>query len=127
MTTQSTHTPAHTLFKVLPGAEGAAVTNVAIWFNDQPLTVPGGRSVAAALLAAGVSRFRATPVSGAPRAPFCMMGACFDCLVEIDGVPSRQSCMVEGKAGMRLRSQEGARDLPPVSFADAPMENAHGR
>ncbi len=127
MTTQSTHTPTHALFRPLPGAQGAAATQVAIWFNDQPLTVPDGRSVAAALLAAGVSRFRATPVSGAPRGPFCMMGACFECLVEIDGVPSRQACMVEVKAGMRIHSQEGARDLPPAHLTDAPMENAHGR
>ena len=113
-----------TLFKPLNGAEA---NNIEIWFNDQPLTVPAGRSVAAALLAAGVSRFRATPVSGAPRAPYCMMGACFECLVEIDGVPSRQSCMVEVKAGMRVRSQEGARDLPPMDQTDAPLENAHAR
>ena len=112
-----------TLFKPL-NAEGAPID---IWFNDQRLSVPGGRSVAAALLAGGVSRFRATPVSGAPRAPYCMMGACFECLVEIDGVPSRQSCMVEVRAGMRIRSQEGARDLPPMDLTDAPLENAHGR
>ncbi|TDY26505.1 2Fe-2S iron-sulfur cluster protein [Paraburkholderia sp. BL6665CI2N2] len=126
MTTQSTHT----LFKPLSGAQGSAATHVAIWFNGRPLSVPGGCSVAAALLAAGVSRFRATPVSGAARAPFCMMGACFDCLVEIDGMPSRQACMVEVKAGMRIRSQEGARDLPPLGAtapADAPLENAHER
>ncbi|WNC88198.1 (2Fe-2S)-binding protein [Paraburkholderia sp. FT54] len=126
MTTQSTHT----LFKPLPGAQGAAATHVGIWFNDQPLSVPGGCSVAAALLGAGISRFRATPVSGAARAPFCMMGACFECLVEIDGMPSRQACMVEVKAGMRIRSQEGARDLPPFGTAgitDAPLENAHDR
>jgi predicted molibdopterin-dependent oxidoreductase YjgC len=86
-------------------------TSVEIWFNDQALTVPGGRSVAATLLAAGVTRLRATPVSGAPRAPYCMMGACFECLVEIDGVPSRQSCMVNVRDGMRIRSQEGARAL----------------
>ncbi|WP_025597172.1 (2Fe-2S)-binding protein [Burkholderia sp. WSM2230] len=134
MTTRSTQTPdpariqtpAPTLFRPLPGADAAA-TNIAIWFNEQPLTVPSGRSVAAALLAAGVARFRATPVSGAPRGPFCMMGACFECLVEIDGVPSRQACMVEVKAGMRIRSQEGARDLPPANRADASLENAHGR
>jgi predicted molibdopterin-dependent oxidoreductase YjgC len=114
----------HTLFRPLPGADAASID---IFFNDRALTVPGGRSVAAALLAAGVSRFRATPVSGAPRAPYCMMGACFECLVEIDGVPSRQACMVEVKAGMRIRSQEGARDLPPAQLTDAPMENAHGR
>lgn len=109
-----------TLFKPLNG-EGAAID---IWFNDQRLSVPRGRSVAAALLAAGVSRFRATPVSGAPRAPYCMMGACFECLVEIDGVPSRQSCMVAVRDGMRIRSQEGARDLPPVAVS---LEDAHGR
>lgn len=108
------------LFKTLPGADAP----VDIWFNDQPLRVPGGRSVAAALLAAGIARFRATPVSGAPRAPYCMMGACFECLVEIDGVPSRQSCMVTVRAGMRIRSQEGARDLPP---ADVSLEDAHAR
>jgi predicted molibdopterin-dependent oxidoreductase YjgC len=108
------------LFKALPGADAP----VDIWFNDQPLRVPGGRSVAAALLASGIARFRATPVSGAPRAPYCMMGACFECLVEIDGVPSRQSCMVTVRDGMRIRSQEGARDLPPVVVS---LEDAHGR
>ena len=118
------------LFRVLSPAAGtdaqAEATTIQIWFNDQPLSVPGGRSVAAALLAAGVQRFRATPVSGAPRAPYCMMGACFECLVEIDGMPSRQSCLVAVQDGMRIHSQEGARDLPPLSDVN-PVENAHGR
>ncbi|MEX3690182.1 (2Fe-2S)-binding protein [Paraburkholderia sp. BR14263] len=124
MTAQSPQAPAP-LFKTLSDAE----TRVDIWFNGQPLSVPVDRSVAAALLAAGVSRFRATPVSGAPRAPFCMMGACFECLVEIDGVPSRQSCMVPVRAGMQIHSQEGARDLPPEpgTHADTLEENAHAR
>ncbi|WP_158938550.1 (2Fe-2S)-binding protein [Burkholderia sp. S171] len=118
------------LFRVLSPAAGtdaqAEPTTIQIWFNDEPLSVPGGRSVAAALLAAGVQRFRATPVSGAPRAPYCMMGACFECLVEIDGMPSRQSCLVTVQDGMRIHSQEGARDLPPMSDVN-PVENAHGR
>ena len=33
--------------------------------------------------------FRETAVSGANHGPFCMIGACFDCLVEIDGEPNR--------------------------------------
>ncbi|MGI4861048.1 MAG: (2Fe-2S)-binding protein [Janthinobacterium lividum] len=99
--------------------------DITLWFNDQPLTVPGGRSVAAALLAAGVRRFRATPVSGAARAPYCMMGACFECLVEIDGVPSRQSCLVPVADGMRVRSQEGASDLPPSLHVPAPAQEQH--
>jgi len=120
------------LFRVLtpaPGTDAQAEAEtpiLQIWFNDRPLSVPGRRSVAAALLAAGVQRFRATPVSGAPRAPYCMMGACFECLVEIDGMPSRQSCLVTVQGGMRIHSQEGARDLPPSSDMN-PLENAHGR
>jgi len=106
------------LFKTLPGADAL----VRIWFNDEPMRVPGDGSVAAALLTAGVSRFRATPVSASPRAPYCMMGACFDCLVEIDGVPSRQSCMVTVREGMRVRAQEGARELPPV-VAQSPEQS----
>ena len=113
------------LFRVLaPVAPAVADDIVQIWFNGQPLNVPGGRSVAAALLAAGVQRFRATPVSGAPRAPYCMMGACFECLVEIDGIPSRQSCLVTVRDGMRIHSQEGASDLPPMSYTT--KESIHG-
>jgi predicted molibdopterin-dependent oxidoreductase YjgC len=42
-----------------------------------------------------------------------MMGVCFDCLAEIDGVLNRQSCMVEVRAGMRIRRQLRARQLDP--------------
>ena len=82
---------------------------IRIEFNGRPLTVPGQGSVAAALLVAGVSRFRSTPVSGAPRAPYCMMGVCFECLLEIDGVANAQACLVTVQPGMKIRSQEGAR------------------
>jgi hypothetical protein len=43
-----------------------------------------------------------------------MMGICFDCLAEIDGVPNRQSCMVEARPGMRIRRQIGARQIDPA-------------
>jgi predicted molibdopterin-dependent oxidoreductase YjgC len=92
-------------------SEVRSTRTVSLTFNEQPLNVPAGTSVAAALLMSGISRFRATPVSESPRAPYCMMGVCFECLVEIDGVPNRQSCLIEVSDGMRIRSQEGARDL----------------
>lgn len=81
---------------------------VTIRFNGSALSVPSGVSVAAALLMSGVTRFRATPVSGSPRAPFCMMGVCFECLLEIDGAPNRQGCLVMVEEGMDVRTQEGA-------------------
>ena len=84
---------------------------VSLTFDGNPLQAPAGCSVAAALLAGGVSTFRTTPVSGVPRAPYCMMGACFDCLVEIDGVPNRQSCLITVAPGMQVRTQLGLRSL----------------
>lgn len=80
-------------------------------FEGQPLLALAGDTVAAALLAGGHWRFRSTPVSGAARGPFCMMGICFDCLVEIDGVANRQACMVEVRDGMQIKRQQGAIDI----------------
>ena len=79
--------PSDSRFSRLPDGAGAPVT---IYFDEQPLEARAGDSVAAALLAAGLATTRTPPVSGACRGPFCMMGACFDCLVEIDGEPNRQ-------------------------------------
>src|SRR5271165_3968354 len=61
-------------------------------FDGNAIEAAEGETLAAALLAAGISSLRETPVTGAPRAPYCMMGVCFDCLVEVDGVPNRQAC-----------------------------------
>ena len=69
-----------------------------------------GDTVAAALLAAGFDHCRTTPVTGAPRAPYCMMGVCFDCLVTIDGVGNRQGCLVPVREGMRVETQHGKRE-----------------
>ncbi len=80
-------------------------------FDDRALGAQQGDTVAAALLAGGVASFRDTPVTGTPRAAYCMMGVCFDCLVEIDGVPNRQACLVPVADGMRVRRQSGARSL----------------
>lgn len=102
-------------------SEARSTRTVSLSFNDQTITVPAGISVAAALLMSGINRFRATPVSESPRAPYCMMGVCFECLVDIDDVPNRQSCLIEVADGMRIRSQEGARDL---IFQPGDVQNA---
>ena len=64
-------------------------------------------AVAAAMFANGVHSFRRTPMFNSSRAPYCMMGVCFDCLVEIDGVPNRQACQVPVAEGMQVRRQQG--------------------
>ncbi|MEO0622365.1 MAG: (2Fe-2S)-binding protein [Pseudomonadota bacterium] len=81
---------------------------IEIRWEGRALAVAPGQTVAAALLAAGVGTFRETPKSGAPRGPFCLMGTCFECLVEIDGVPGLQACMTPVRAGMEIARQRGA-------------------
>ncbi|MNR10778.1 Hydrogen cyanide synthase subunit HcnA [compost metagenome] len=76
---------------------------ITIEFNGQPLDVPADITLASALLAAGINQTRKTPVSGAPRTAYCMMGVCFDCLVLIDGI-SRQACQVRTQAGLRVKT-----------------------
>ncbi len=78
-------------------------------WNGRSLRGCEGDTVASALLGAGVRANRVHPVSGQERAPFCMMGTCFECLVEIDGVPNRQACQVRLQEGMTIRPQIGAR------------------
>jgi len=70
--------------------------------------VPAGISAAAAVLQCGLQEVRTTPVSGSLRAPYGMMGSCFDCLMEIDSVPNQQACQVVVRVGMRLARQNGA-------------------
>ncbi|MFZ3235100.1 MAG: 2Fe-2S iron-sulfur cluster-binding protein [Stellaceae bacterium] len=93
-----------------PRPDGAPA-NVAVTVEGRLVHVPVGASAAAAVLAAGFASIRETPVSGTERAPYCMTGVCFDCLAEIDGVPNRQSCMVEVRAGMQIRRQIRARRI----------------
>lgn len=88
---------------------------VTFTFNATPITASAGDSVAAALLAAGIRVCRTTPVSGAPRGPYCMMGVCFECLVRIDGVGNRQGCLVPVREGMMVETQEGPHMLPAES------------
>jgi NADPH-dependent 2,4-dienoyl-CoA reductase/sulfur reductase-like enzyme len=87
-------------------------TRVAFTFDGTPISASEGDSVAAALLAAGIRVFRTTPVSGAPRGPYCMMGVCFECLARIDGVENQQGCLVPVREGMQVETQKGAHALP---------------
>lgn len=93
------------MFKRL-GDTGATLN---LTIDGKPIRARIGDTVAAAMLAAGIDHCRTTPVGGAPRAPYCLMGVCFDCLVTIDGVGSRQGCLVPAREGMKIETQLGKR------------------
>ena len=84
---------------------------VRLTFEGEALEAVEGGSLAAALLAAGVKTFRETPQKGEARGPYCMMGVCFECLLEVDSRENQQSCMIPVREGMRVRRQKGFRGL----------------
>ena len=89
---------------------GNGEASVTISVDGARATARVGDTVAAALLAAGLTLTRTTPVSGAPRAPYCMMGVCFECLVTIDDIGNRQACLIPVSEGMRVEMQKGKRE-----------------
>ena len=93
------------MFKRLREPDG---DRVKVLIEGREVQIPAGETVAAAVLASGLGHTRTSQISGAPRAPLCMMGVCFECLMEIDGVPNRQACQVRVVNGMRIRRQRGA-------------------
>lgn len=89
---------------------GPPQTLITVRFEDEPVEACDGDTVAAALWAGGVEWTGARRVTGGPRAPWCMMGVCFECLVEIDGVTGQQACMVQARDGMHIRRQRRFRE-----------------
>ncbi|CAN5513315.1 (2Fe-2S)-binding protein [soil metagenome] len=80
----------------------AAVTRPApirLVVNGQAVTCYPGETVATALLASGINAFGRT-ASGAPRAPVCNMGVCFECVVTIEGNVGVRSCMTRATDNM---------------------------
>jgi predicted molibdopterin-dependent oxidoreductase YjgC len=92
------------MFKLLPDSDGAAVN---VFVNGRSVAVPRGSTAAAAMLLHGGGATRTTTLSGEGRAPYCMMGVCFECLMEIDGEPNQQGCLVIVSDGMRINPQLG--------------------
>lgn len=86
---------------------GSSEATITVFLDSEPIAARSGETIAACLLRAGVSHFRTTPISGSPRLPFCMIGHCFDCLIDIEGIGSRQACLSQVRDGMRVRTQKG--------------------
>jgi len=95
------------MFRRLPDAEASLIE---VMIDGRSVRVCAGDTVASALISAGVLASRVADVSGAPRAPYCMMGVCFECLVTVDGVGNRQGCLVPVRPGMRVDTQHGKRE-----------------
>jgi predicted molibdopterin-dependent oxidoreductase YjgC len=91
----------HPILKIADRAE------VPILVDGKILYAREGETVAAALTANGIRVFRHTAKRHEPRGVFCGIGQCTDCIMEIDGVPNRRTCMTIVREGMVVNTQNG--------------------
>ncbi|TDO54353.1 pyruvate/2-oxoglutarate dehydrogenase complex dihydrolipoamide dehydrogenase (E3) component [Kribbella sp. VKM Ac-2527] len=103
-------------------AEPRPQAPVQITVDGQPLNALPGQTVAAALMAAGRDSWRTTRTAGSPRGVFCGIGACFDCLVIVNGTPDVRACQRTIHPGDAITAQPGAalptNSTPPGEVLD---------
>ena len=94
---------------------------VTFLFDGTPVSALPGETVAAALAAGGtvgLRRHEVSPPGGVPdwRGLWCGMGACFDCVVTVDGQAGQRACLT------RVRGGEEIRSCAPSGSPDDPLE-----
>lgn len=70
-----------------------------ILFDGTEVPFRPGQTVGAALVEAGIRSWRTTRISGRPRGLFCGIGACYDCLLTINGRPNQRACLAPAESG----------------------------
>lgn len=96
------------MFRKLHESEPGGLT---IDIDGVPAAADPHESVAAVLLRQAEPWSRLTPITQSKRAPYCMMGVCFECLAEVDGEASVQTCLTPVRNGMRVARQTGKRRI----------------
>lgn len=94
-------------------------------FDGVAIVARPGESIGAALMANGVFGLRKTR-NGHPRGLHCGMGACFDCLVTVDGRTGVRACLEKAAAGFAVVSAapaaEGLADLAIAPAGPLPRQ-----
>lgn len=88
---------------------------ITIYVDGKPYPAKEGEMLAAALLANNIKVFRHTNRFSKPRSIFCGIGRCTDCMMIVDGIPNRRTCITPAKDGMVLETQEGVGKWGPVN------------
>jgi threonine dehydrogenase-like Zn-dependent dehydrogenase len=94
-----------------------------IFFDGKRLDALEGETISATLHAHGVHTLRNTRKNH-PRGIYCGMGACFDCVVTVDGRQGVRACMEKVQAGQQVRSgmPQGTAEDPLAPLCSVPAD-----
>ena len=76
---------------------------IALRLEGAPIGAQRGDTVLTALLASGAGHLRDSEFGDGPRAGFCLMGACQDCWVVVEGLGRVRACATLAEDGMEIR------------------------
>jgi NADH dehydrogenase/NADH:ubiquinone oxidoreductase subunit G len=76
---------------------------IALTLDGAPVEAQQGDTLLTALLAAGAGHLRESEFGDGPRAGFCLMGACQDCWVVVEGRGRLRACATLAEDGMVVR------------------------
>ena len=75
---------------------------VEITIDGQTVEAREGEPLAAVFLRLDDPHTRTSFFSSTPRAPYCMMGVCYECLVHVEGMGTIRSCQQTVTADMSV-------------------------
>ena len=81
----------------------ASRPRITLTLEGQPIEAQQGDTLLTALLAAGAGHLRDSEFGDGHRAGFCLMGACQDCWVMVEGMGRVRACATLAAQGMEVR------------------------
>ncbi len=83
---------------------------ITLSINQREVSAWDGETIATVLLAQGITTFNHS-AKGQPRGPYCNMGTCFECQVQLadagnDRFRRVRACMVPARQGMVVKTGE---------------------
>lgn len=81
----------------------AARPRITLRLDGAVVEAQRGDTLLTALLTAGAGHLRDSEFGDGPRAGFCLMGACQDCWVVVEGLGRVRACATLAEDGMEVR------------------------
>nr|WP_246513812.1 (2Fe-2S)-binding protein [Neoroseomonas soli] len=81
----------------------ASRPRISLTLDGTPIEAQQGDTLLTALLAGGAGHLRESEFGDGPRAGFCLMGACQDCWVVVEGMGRVRACATLAGQGMKVR------------------------
>lgn len=81
----------------------ASRARITLTLDGQPIEAQQGDTLLTALLADGAGHLRESEFGDGPRAGFCLMGACQDCWVVVEGIGRVRACATLAAQGVEVR------------------------